>query len=94
MIVAYFNTAGSPVVPDKADSPLVVDSYAPLPVAVAGEFFQSVLGRDAKVIDLAGVVQHTQLTPRHGLNLVWETAGKISFPDFSRFVVMERCDHG
>jgi hypothetical protein len=94
MIVAYFNTAGRPVVPEKADSPLVIDSYAPLSVAVAEQFFQPVLWGNTKVVDPAGVVQHTQLASRYGLNLVWKTAGKISFPNFSSFVVMERGDHG
>jgi hypothetical protein len=56
MIVTYLDSAGRPVVPGKADSPLVVDSYAPLSVAVTGEFFQPVLWRYAKVVDPARVV--------------------------------------
>jgi len=36
MIVAYFNTACRPVIPEKVDSPPVIDCYAPLSVAVAG----------------------------------------------------------
>jgi len=94
MIVTYFNTAGRPVVPDKADSPLVIDSYAPLSVAITGEFFQSVLWRNPKVVETASIVQHTQLAPRNCLNLARKTAGKFSFPDFEGFVVMERSDHG
>lgn len=94
MVVAYFYTAGRPFVPDKADSPLVIDSDAPLSVAVTGKFFQPVLRGNAKVVDPAGVVQHPQLAPRHCLNLARETAGKNALPDFSRLVVMERSDHG
>lgn len=93
MVVAYFYTAGRPFVPDKADSPLVIDSEAPLSVAVTGELFQPVLRGNAKVVDPAGVVQHPQFAPRHGLNLARETAGKNALPHFSRLVVMERSDH-
>jgi len=93
MIVAYFDTTGCSVVPDKAYSSLVVDSYTPLTVAVAGEFFQSVLRRDAEVVDPMSVVQHTQFAPRNGLNWGRETAGKFAFPDFLGLVVMERRDH-
>jgi hypothetical protein len=56
MIVTYFNTAGRPVVPVKTDSPLVINSYAPLSITVAGEFFQPVLWWNAKVVDPVGIV--------------------------------------
>lgn len=59
VIVAYFDPTGRPVAPDKADTPLVVDSYAPLSIAVAGELFQPVLRRNTKVVNPADVVQHT-----------------------------------
>lgn len=93
MVVAYFYTAGRTFVPDKADSPLVIDSDAPLSVAVTEELFQPVLWGNTEVVDPAGVVQHPQLAPRHCLDLARETAEKNALPDFLRLVVMERSDH-
>jgi hypothetical protein len=93
MIVAYFDTTGRPVVPDKTETPLVVNSNTPLPVAVAGEFFQPILGGNTEIVNPTSVVQHTQFAPGHSLNLGRKTAGKFSFPNFLGFVVLERSDH-
>jgi len=93
MIVANFDSAGCSVTPDKADSPLVINPYTPLPFAVTGKFFKSVLRWNAKIIDPVSVVKHTQLTPRHCLNLAWETTRKIPIPNLLSFAIMERCNH-
>jgi len=44
--------------PLKTDSPLVIDSDAVLPSAIAAEFFKSICRWDTQVIEVDGIVDH------------------------------------
>lgn len=78
----------------ETDTPLAVDANTPLPVPVAAELFQTVVGRDAKIVDALSVVQHPQLAPRYHLNLIGQTAGELTLPNLACLVVVKTRNHG
>ena len=61
MIVNYFNVQRIAVFPAKADSPLIVDPYTVLSLAVAFQGFKTVSGRNSKILQLDCTVQIKQL---------------------------------
>ncbi len=54
--------------PSKADPPLLVDSNAVLPGAIAFQRFQAIARRHAQVIEAPGLIQQQELAPSHALN--------------------------
>jgi hypothetical protein len=57
VVVGDLYVLRSGVGPHKADAPLVVDSDAVLPGAVAGQWFQSVAADDSKIVERLGRVE-------------------------------------
>lgn len=94
MIVADFHATNSPFIPFKAHPPLIVDAYAPLSGTLAFQCLQPIVRRDTQIFDTLRVVQHTQLAPRHVLNLARQTARKFAAPDLESFFVVEVRNHG
>lgn len=68
MIVGDFYVQSVSLLPSKADSPLIVDSNAMLSAPIASKHLESVPRRDSEVIEVAGPMQHNELSVRHGLN--------------------------
>jgi hypothetical protein len=58
MIIANFDTRGYALGPDKTDSPLGINSDAPLTFAVPGKFLQPILRRYSKIFYFVSIVQH------------------------------------
>jgi len=58
MVVSYFNFVGVPALPNKTDTPLVVDSDTKLAFAVAFEPLQPVGGRDSEIIEVPSIIYH------------------------------------
>ena len=61
MIVNNFNVQRIAVFPAKAYSPLIVDPYTVLPLAIAFQGFKTVPGRNPKILQLYRAVQIKQL---------------------------------
>jgi hypothetical protein len=61
MVVHYFNPKRMPIMPFEANSPLVVNSNAPLPTSIARQLFESIGGRDLEVRHTCRAMQHAQL---------------------------------
>ena len=51
--------------PSEADSPLIIDPDAVLPLPVAPQSLQSIAGRNAQVIEAGGDFELTQLATSH-----------------------------
>jgi hypothetical protein len=68
MIVGYFNVIGIPVFPVKADSPLIVDPHAVLPLAIALEDLKPIARRDSEVLKVPGLVKVQELPPCNPLD--------------------------
>jgi hypothetical protein len=65
VVVNDFNVFGSMTGPAKADSPLVIDPDAVLPLSVAPQALQSIAGRHTQVIEAGGDLELPQLATGH-----------------------------
>ncbi len=69
MVIDDFNVLCSAVGPDKADSPLIIDSDAVLALPVAGQSFEPISGNGRDVTQCIGIMQHTQLPPSNSCDV-------------------------
>ncbi|GAB7502274.1 hypothetical protein Bwad003_26590 [Bilophila wadsworthia] len=61
VIINNFDTVCRAVCPDKADTPLGVDTYAMLTSSITLELFQSVRGWNAEIFKAFRRVEHIEL---------------------------------
>ena len=94
MVIDDFNATCLTVRKDEADAPLVIYAYAPLTIAIAAQFFQTVVWRNPQVVEAVRIIQHPQLAPRYGLNLVGQFSRELALPDGTRRIVMKAAYHG
>jgi hypothetical protein len=92
MVIHNLHLVGIPLLPGKTDAPLVVDAYAELAFSFTFQNFQSIAWRNPQVGQGPGVVEHTQLTPGHGLNVLWQSPGDFSAPNNRCFIASETLD--
>ncbi len=62
MIIRDLHVIGISMGPSKADSPLIVDSDAVLPLALPREFLQTISRRTPEIFDCFSGVQDNQLS--------------------------------
>ncbi len=62
VIVHNLDAVRIPVFPNKAEAPLVIDSYTMLPLSVAMQCFQTISWRGCQVAQLCGAVQLSKLS--------------------------------
>jgi len=92
MIVNYFNVQRIAVFPAKADSPLIVDPYTVLSLAVAFQGFKTVSGRNPKILQLDCTVQIKQFASCNPFN----TSKSSDVPVIEKCLcifAMERTNH-
>lgn len=65
VIVRYLDSVSVSVFPRKADTPLVIDSYAILPFPISFQFLQVVRRWNSQVVLVFSVVDHAQLSQGH-----------------------------
>jgi hypothetical protein len=87
----YFNAMVD--APDKADSPLVVDSNAMLARAITFQGFQPIRRGDSQVSKPLCSIEHTQLPTGDRLDLNRQAARYLAVPDAFCFLLAERLDH-
>ena len=63
MVVHDFHVARDIVVPNKTDSPLIIDSNTVLPATIASQFFQAIGRWNSQVIDYLSCVDHSEFAP-------------------------------
>jgi len=68
VIIDDLNVVGVSVKPNKAETPLIVDSYAMLSLPIAAQSFQTIPWRRYQVTEFGGAIQLTKLAARDGLN--------------------------
>ena len=93
MIVDDFHVVGISVSPSEADAPLVVDTDAELPGAIALQRFQPVGRRGAQVRELDCGVQHIQLAECGTLQLRAEPLGATALKQRFGLAVGKIRDH-
>ena len=69
MVVNYLHILGALRTPDKANSPLIVDADAVLPLSISFQSFQLIAWRRAQVIKNRGPIKLLQLSKRRALNI-------------------------
>ncbi len=89
MVIDDLNLLSLPVIPDKADSPLVIDSYTPLPGSISPKFFQPIGRWNSHVIQGGRPVQHPQLTQGSLLDILGKLAGTLSMKNLFGFFIFE-----
>jgi hypothetical protein len=68
MIIDYLDLVDVALVPNKADSPALIDSDTILAMAVSLESFQAVSRRNAQIIEGSRLVEHAQFAQGASLN--------------------------
>ena len=69
MVVNYLHILGTPRSPHKANSPLIVDTNAVLPLSISLQRFKMIAWRYTQVIKNQGPVQLLQLSKRRSFNI-------------------------
>lgn len=69
VVIHDLDLVGIPLLPEKADSPTIVDADAVLSFPVARKRVQAIPGRRPQIVELPGIVQNHQLCLRSALYL-------------------------
>lgn len=69
MVIRDFHAEGVPILPDKANTKLVVDADAVLPAAIALQGFQPMAWRNSHEVQRGGGMELGQLAPGHALDV-------------------------
>ncbi len=67
MILLYFHAGCLAFAENEVQSPLSIQSYAPLSRPVTRKLFQSIAGRKPQIIHAFGTIKHLQFPLRLGL---------------------------
>ncbi len=68
MVINDFYRIHAPVLPDKANSPLIIDPNAVSPQPITSQRFQPIARRNSKGFKLGRCVQHVQFALSDDLN--------------------------
>ena len=79
--------------PEKADSPLLVDSNAVLALALSPQRFETICRRDAQVFQCVGNVQLQQFAIGDRLHCIRQFAGIFALKHFPGFLTAEALNH-
>lgn len=84
---------GFGILPDKTDTPLIVDPYAHLADPVSLQNFQTVSGRVFKVVQRLRRIQLAEFPQGPVLNIAGESPRFQAIPDFFRFPAFKGLNH-
>jgi hypothetical protein len=93
MVIHNFHVQRIFAVPSEANPPLVIYADAVLAFAVVFQGFQVVAIRHTQIIQAARLMQHQQFSPRHTLNLHWQTPRRFIVEQPFRFRAREAAYH-
>jgi hypothetical protein len=93
MIIHDFDVLSAGIGPSETDPELVVDPDAVLSFPGAFKSFQTIPGRDAKVLQPPGDFQLPKLTPGHSCK-IGKTLYRIALGQGLRIGATEGLDHG
>ena len=93
MVICDLNIERVTVAPFETDSPLVINSDAVLPHAVAAQLLESICRRDSQVIEVDGIVEHAQFPQSHLLNIRWKFSRPLALINLLGFSIFEGFNH-
>lgn len=80
-------------VPNEADTPLLIDTNAPLALAFAAEFFSMQRGKRPKIFDAHHGIQQRKFLTGAFLNVTGQLPADFPPEDFGCLTVTEAFDH-
>jgi hypothetical protein len=92
VVVHNFNAVSVPAAPQQADTPLVVDTYAVLPVPVTAERLQPIGRWGFQVFEFGSGLDHSQFSARHSLDIA-EPSAVMAQADLFGFLAAKRLYH-
>jgi hypothetical protein len=92
MVVHNFNAVSVSAAPHKADTPLVVDTYAVLPAPVTAERLQPIRGRSLQIFEFGSGLNHSQFSARYSLDIA-EPSAVMAEADLFGFLAAKRLYH-
>jgi hypothetical protein len=92
MVIDDLDVECTAIVPDKTDTPLIVNSNAVLARSLSFESLQRIAGRNLEIAESPSVIDHPQFPPGNMLNIMREPAGSEPTPDQFGFAP-EALDH-
>jgi hypothetical protein len=93
MVVHHLDIKGISASPPKANTPLIIYSNTVLPSSITHQLLQAVRGRDPKVTQRLGGIQHKKLAQCDTLNPA-ESPGSPPLKDLLSFLAAKPFDHG
>ena len=93
MIINKLNPMRFIVLPDKADSPLLIDANAVLFFARTMQFFQLIAGWNTQKVETKRRIKQLQFTKRSGLYIRRKNACLTGEPEIFGFFICETDDH-
>jgi hypothetical protein len=94
MIIDDLNTLCMPISPEKANSPLVIDANAMLPLAIPFERLKPIRRRQPEIFQPDCCVNRVQLHKCPLLNLSRESFHEFSFKDSLGVGIAKGLNHG
>jgi hypothetical protein len=74
VVVCDFDIIGVSILPEKANTPLIIDPNAVLSGSVASKLFQMVCRWNSEVIEYFGVVEHAQFAQGYLLDVIRQSS--------------------
>jgi len=93
VVVDNLYVIGVSISPDEADSPLIVYSYAMLPLPVGGQSFKSIPWRNTEIVNRRTPVKHPKLSEGEPLNRNRKLARVFAPEDSLGFLALEAFYH-
>jgi len=93
MVIRYFNVKRVTAAPFETDSPLVINSNAMLSYTITAKFFKSIRRGNSQVIEVNGIVDHTQLSQSYLLYIGWKLPRTLALINLFSFSILEGFDH-
>ena len=93
MVIHYLHIFRITIDPGEADSPLIVDSYTPLPATVTLQNFQTISRWYFQFIKKASCIKLFKFPPCCLLHILRQSADYIPGKDSSSFLVCKALDH-
>ena len=77
----------------KADSILIIDTNAVLPLPISLQWFQTICGWNFQILQTSCIVNHDQFSQCYSLNILRELPRENLVVDFLRFFVSKALYH-
>lgn len=93
MIVNDLDVVGVCAFPPKTHAPLVVDSNAVLPLAIAAELLQAIPGRHPEILERFRRVDSNELPEHDAPKVCWEPPDGLESEQAFGIAIAEGLDH-